>query len=441
MPATPPSHGLFDDFPERRTPTPEQYADTIDSGMIVLDANVLLNLYRYGTERRDELLGFLELHREQLFVPHQALKEFWANRQTVLHSVEAEANATAQELGGLLGQASTKLAQWANRIGLAEDRRTDLDEQLSAGFREAEIAVRQALPLMTKNLSHNTNDDQILLRLEPILDGRVGPPLPADDHCAAVAEGIRRFDAGEPPGFGDKTKKDHSRAGDYLVWEQTLREAEKRSVSVLFVTDDATKNDWYLVVSGQRRGPLPELVAELHARAGTRLLMTLTSGLAQGEETPAAPTTAADDSSGSDDDGGGTTGGSQPAVDSPSAEPDDGMGSDPRPAATGWTRAALDELLSRLAARAPIQHAALTSALRTDGFVSRDTVYKLGSYPETRTLRGFTRPVLGVCQQLRSEGQLPQEAPDALEAVYDPAHSYVQASGFRVPNAIVHLAE
>lgn len=447
MSATPPSNGLFDDFPERRTPTPEQYADTIDNGMIALDANVLLNLYRYGTERRDELIGFLDLHREQLFVPHQALKEFWANRQTVLHSVEAEANATAQELGGLLGQATNKLAQWANRIGLAEDRRTELDEQLSAGFREAEIAVRQALPLMTKNLSHNTNDDQILLRLEPILDGRVGPPLPADDHRAALAEGVRRFDAGEPPGFGDKNKKGDARAGDYLVWEQTLREAEKRSVSVLFVTDDATKNDWYLVVSGQRRGPLPELVAELHARAGTRLLMTLTSGLAQGEETPAAPTTAADGSSGPNADG--ATGDGQPAVDDPSTEDDDGSGSDPEPAApaapppagTGWTRAALDELLSRLAVRAPVQHAALTSALRTDGFVSRDTVYKLGSYPETRTLRGFTRPVLGVCQQLRSEGQLPQEAPDALEAVYDPAHSYVQASGFRVPNAIVHLAE
>lgn len=107
----------------------------------------------------------------------------------------------------------------------------------------------------------------------------------------------------------------------------------------------------------------------------------------------------------------------------------------------GWTRAALDELLRRLATKGSVQQAAISTALRAGGFVSREAVYEIGGYPETRTLRGFTRPVSGVCQQLRTEGILPIEAPDALEAVYDSAVSYVQASGFRVPRALLHIAE
>lgn len=94
---------------------------------------------------------------------------------------------------------------------------------------------------------------------------------------------------------------------------------------------------------------------------------------------------------------------------------------------SGWTKIALEELLRRLATRAPVQYHLLTAALQAGGFVSRDAVYKLGRYDEGRTLRGFTRPVTGVCAQLRAEGLLPADAPDALEAVYDSDFSYVQA--------------
>lgn len=428
-------NGLYNDFPERRTPTPDQFACALAHGMIALDANVLLNLYRYSAERREDLLQFFEQHQAQLFVAHQALREFWTNRQGVLHSVEAEANSTALELSGLLGQASNKLNAWANRIGLAQDKRENLEEQLSAGFREVEVAIRQALPLMTKSHSHDTNDDRILQRLEPLLQGRVGAPLPTDVYKEALKEGIRRFESSEPPGFGDRKKKEDARAGDFLVWEQTLIEAEQRRVPVLFVTDDAEKNDWYLVVSGQRRGPLPELVAELHRRAGTQLFMSQTARLVPVDNKPTEGKPAGD----------GTAAQDHAAPQLPGEDTaDEGQEDKPAEVPTGelgWTQDALNELLRRLAIKAPVQQAAITEALRSGGFVSRETVYMLGDYAETRTLRGFTRPVTGVCQQLRNEGALAKEAADALQAVYDSNFSYVQASGFRVPKALLSLAE
>ena len=52
--------------------------------MVVPDANVLLNLYRYTDQARDDLLSVLERLGNQLWVPHQVLVEFWRNRDAVL---------------------------------------------------------------------------------------------------------------------------------------------------------------------------------------------------------------------------------------------------------------------------------------------------------------------------------------------------------------------
>jgi hypothetical protein len=71
--------------------------------------------------------------------------------------------------------------------------------------------------------------------------------------------------------------------------------------------------------------------------------------------------------------------------------------------------------------------------------VSREEIYQLGGYDETRTLRGFTRPARRIAQSFRDRGFVPPGAIDVLEAEYDAQVSYVQAAGFRVPAELVPL--
>src|SRR4051794_11275794 len=54
------------------------------TGLIVPDANVLLNFYRYSDDTRDELFNALERHRQQLWVPHQAALEYHRGRAGVI---------------------------------------------------------------------------------------------------------------------------------------------------------------------------------------------------------------------------------------------------------------------------------------------------------------------------------------------------------------------
>jgi hypothetical protein len=100
----------------------------------------------------------------------------------------------------------------------------------------------------------------------------VGPPLEEEAHQAALIEGKRRVENMVPPGFKDKGKDDVQAAGDYILWEQILREAEQRRCDVLLVTADV-KEDWWRRDGGQTKGPRLELIDELRRRAGVRLLM------------------------------------------------------------------------------------------------------------------------------------------------------------------------
>src|SRR5438045_6531454 len=54
------------------------------SGHFVLDANVLLNLYRYPKKASDDLLEAFKALKERLWVPYHAALEYQRNRLAVI---------------------------------------------------------------------------------------------------------------------------------------------------------------------------------------------------------------------------------------------------------------------------------------------------------------------------------------------------------------------
>ncbi|MBF9522605.1 hypothetical protein HA136_16815 [Mycobacteroides chelonae] len=63
-------------FNEWYYPGDDEIAHIVRVGTIALDANVLLDLYRVGSGRRQEILTALEKIGDRLFVPHQAAYEY-----------------------------------------------------------------------------------------------------------------------------------------------------------------------------------------------------------------------------------------------------------------------------------------------------------------------------------------------------------------------------
>src|SRR5947207_8973140 len=121
--------GLFDGFEAFRTPTEEDYRRVLNEGLVVPDTNVLLNLYRYRKEARDDLLAILERLGKRLWVPHQVVAEFWRNRENVLRDPRGCAKVAA-DLSGYRDQASQVFRAWANRVSLPEVRLVELEKAL-----------------------------------------------------------------------------------------------------------------------------------------------------------------------------------------------------------------------------------------------------------------------------------------------------------------------
>lgn len=418
------SRGIFDGFVEYRSPSAEDYRRLFDRGMIVVDTNVLLTLYRSNHRTRDDLLTVLEQLGERLWVPHQVLVEFWRNREnpSVLGHHRARARDAHAALSKAGRSANDALDRWLKQVHVGDE--DEINGTIAEHRRQLDEVLQSIQSLITGQAdgdalagASDTNADPVLAHLERILAGRVGLPLSPEQHEAAAQEAKRRGEAEEPPGYEDfKNKSEDLAIGDYLVWEQILVEGAFRACEVLLVTGDS-KEDWWKLRDGDVPArPRAELVQEMLGRTGHRLFMVQPSGLLEQAQSVL-----------------------DLKVESASVRDLEQLQTTTPDAGDEWTSENLEALVDLLLGQAQVQAYSLLEAAQNDGFVSRATVYEIGGYDETRMLRGFTRPVKTAARRLEEQGLTVGDADRLLFAVYDPEFDAVSASGFRIAPEVVPL--
>jgi PIN like domain len=264
--------GIFDGgLDAYKTVTEEDYRSLFSSGLIVLDANTLLSLYRYQADTRHILVNILTRLKGRLWVPHQAMFEFYENRLSVIASRSEEADQAIEDLRKKSLELETVVRQWANRVGLPADSTARLVNSIHETVDDVAEKIGKQSSDDSFERAEDTARDPVIASLTSILERGVGNPLPNDELLAAKKEAKQRIADKRPPGWRDASKRENPE-GDYLIWYETLREAKSRDTDVLFVTGDV-KDDWWWREHGEVRGPLPELAYEMRAIAGVRLFM------------------------------------------------------------------------------------------------------------------------------------------------------------------------
>ena len=270
--------GLFTGFESYRTPDVEDYRNLFSDGMIVVDANVLLDLYLYYTKTRDTFILVLSALQERLWVPHQVVKEFWKNRDNKLRDPR-ETDSISRDLENRSTTAINTLRAWSNRVHLPREAIDELSRTLSNAFQSVIGEVKKQADNDGREFASDTGRDPLLIAMVPILEGRVGPPFTGKDYVEAEKEARSRIVDRRPPGYMDGGKDGSGPIGDYLVWAQILLEAKSCDKDVLFVTSD-NKEDWWRKDEDKRSlGPRPELADEFTATCGRRLFMIAPDGL------------------------------------------------------------------------------------------------------------------------------------------------------------------
>lgn len=82
--------GIFDGFDGYAPRSEEDWKNTLSNGLVVVDTNVLLSLYRYNPEARNSLLRTLQAFDSRLWVPNQVMVEFWRNHPNALEYPERQ---------------------------------------------------------------------------------------------------------------------------------------------------------------------------------------------------------------------------------------------------------------------------------------------------------------------------------------------------------------
>ena len=409
--------GLFQGFEGYQVPSRTDVESALKAAVVAVDANILLDLYRYNTTTANDLLAILDAFGDRLVVPYQAIREFHRNRISAIGNPEA---VTRDALAALRSnQTSTldALARWGKAVALAESRLDGLGARTAELFEELASAVGSAAPDRVQP-DASAADDRILTQLHPLLDGKVLARPDDSEWADLVTEGRRRVEQKIPPGYLDADKDDdvgEGAAGDFLVYRQASLEAVRRGMDLVIITRDE-KEDWWWRHRSSFIGPRPEMTKEFFDDSGGhRLFLLRPRDLLDLSEVL------------------------QVKVDPSSAEEVGRVEADVSgPAPDTWTPRAVSEILSRLEAEGQIQAEVIRAAALLGGTIERADVYRICGYDEDRTLKGFTIPTNRITGYLRSEGLLSESAKPIMWPLFPTGE---RAENFRIPDEVVEILE
>ena len=269
--------GLFDDLGAWKPPPADEKSRALAQGLVALDANVLLNLYRFGAVARGDLLGVLDRVGERLFVPHQAALEFARNRLKVALDTREELNTGASQAQKRLRELSDSLLGLMRRTGVPSEQLGAVLSGLASASEQVEKMLTEALADRTWADNPSSLSDPVLPLVEALLNGKVGPSYPAEIEAGHRKQAIERGRKLIPPGWADfENKVDPS--GDFLLWRQVMDEAKRRGLPVLLVSEER-KEDWLYKVKNITVGALPAMVREMREEVGVDFYLTDVSGL------------------------------------------------------------------------------------------------------------------------------------------------------------------
>lgn len=268
--------------------TPEQFKELWEEGTFVFDTNVLLNLYRYKVESRDEVLNVIRQIKDRIWIPYQVGLEFHRNRLTVL----GEQNSSLSTIKNSIRDSISSIEKKCKDLDL-DKRHSEIEtSSFIERFRElSESVINELDEIKAKKLTNDVDEDVILTELTKLFSTSKGS-LGASPKNQKVLEEI--YKDGEfraknkiPPSFEDIIEAQKSKSaedyyafeglnykygyGDLIVWKQIIEFAkENQKKSIIFITNDQ-KEDWMRIITSHGKKTIsarPELVSEIFKEAG-----------------------------------------------------------------------------------------------------------------------------------------------------------------------------
>jgi len=237
-------------------------------GILTIDANVLLDLYRYHESTRTSLLNILHEFKGRLWVSHQAATEFFKNRTKVIVVSEESFRQAEKELKKLQENLDSSIGQLKGNHIIPEVLLDGLKNEIEKSINDAKSKIKEEERKHPKFL----HKDPLLERLLDIFEGVVGNDFGDDEKEEIKNQAKQRVENKVPPGYMDDGKDGDRAYGDYYLWQQILKYSKEKERPIIMITSER-KDDWWERISGKTIGPRKELVKEAMQFAQQRILI------------------------------------------------------------------------------------------------------------------------------------------------------------------------
>ncbi|NOI20238.1 hypothetical protein F0223_18615 [Vibrio coralliilyticus] len=276
---------MKDKFKGFYSPTDIQIEDAWkdDSTIFVFDTNVLINLYGYAEQTRNDFFEVLKKIESKIWLPYQVGLEYQRRRLEVVK----EEKAIFRKIDDSLSKIDKIFENDFNQLALSRrfpklsENTKELQKEISKLVNNYKRSVKYWDDKQPCVRSH----DEIRAKIDEIVSDRIGDK-PVDQQWLdkLYQEGEIRYKNNVPPGFKDNSKanaKDSTfsfdgltyqrKFGDLILWKQLLENVKDSNIKyVVFVTDDAKDDWWYTLDSRGKKtiGPHANLKTEIYEEAG-----------------------------------------------------------------------------------------------------------------------------------------------------------------------------
>jgi len=246
------------------------------------DTNVLLNLYNMAPGTRRSLLDILHKlsDKSRLWLPHQVALEFHRRRpgksleqlrpsRKIQEALDKAHESIRKEIEANAEHPFLEKSEALERISTVRD-------EVAAELRE-----------MEDEFSLHLDHDEIRDELDELFADVIGLEYSTERTEEIYKAGQKRYKRQIPPGFADAKsnggdKEEPDCYGDLVIWNQLLDYSREQGKSIVFVSEDHKKGDWFWRAKPREKGsrilgPRPELVQEMFEKSGKRFHLVRTT--------------------------------------------------------------------------------------------------------------------------------------------------------------------
>ncbi len=240
------------------------------TGLIILDTNALLNIYRFNSDNREKFFEILNVVKDRLFLTYQSVQEFYNNRLKIIYNkskfkedLKQELTKKITEINNILENSNfqSENKDSCNLIKHEETLKTNIINILNKAKKEIENEI-DSYKIDIDNTFIN-DDDPIMDKIIELFEGKISTPFTKNDLEQINKSGLERYRSGIPtPGAEDyKRNPNLNIYGDFIIWKEMLHIAKDNQKDILFVSDDR-KSDWCEKFKQYDLGPRKELIKE-----------------------------------------------------------------------------------------------------------------------------------------------------------------------------------